>query len=295
MLSAIISGACVLSPSVLLDIAYAGIDKLVLGIASSMLTMQKLIVEEMVAAINALTREALCEAFKVVVASNAAVTALRNTEALGPLRAILAPIPQPLAFLSDVGSRMSLTSEDKHALDTVSLLLDMLGDESSLSGQGQAGMSTRSSRPSVSILEMIDDMHKTFTTGVTWQHLLDSAESCTFSCERCCLYHDVITTQSGNPSNSAVTCTGGTLVRGAGELVPIVPEILPGVQYTIELFISKLVRKLALRFADDIDPATFPEASRDQYSNGQRISGVTNGWAKVEKNGINDAWERHLL
>lgn len=124
--------------------------------------MQKLIVEEMVAAVNALTREALCEVFKVVFASNAAVTALRNTEALGPLRAILAPIPTPLGFLSDVGSRVSLTSEDRRALDTVSLLLDMLGDGSDVSSQRYS----RSSSPSVSFLEMIDDMHRTFTTGV---------------------------------------------------------------------------------------------------------------------------------
>jgi aarF domain-containing kinase len=129
--------------------------------------MQKLIVEEMVAAINALTREALCEAFKVVVASDAAVTALRNTEALGPFRAILAPIPQPLAFLSDVGSRVSLTSEDRHALDTVSLLLDMLGDDGSSTARRQARISSGSSRPSVSILEMIDDVHRTLTTGAT--------------------------------------------------------------------------------------------------------------------------------
>lgn len=143
--------------------------------------MQKLIVEEMVAAINALTREALCEAFKVVFASNAAVTALRNTEALGPLRAILAPIPTPLGFLSDMGSRVSLTSEDRHALDTVSLLLDMLGDGSDLSSQRKLGSSPHSTPPSVSLLEMIDDMHRTFTTGAHgtnhficfWQYLVN--------------------------------------------------------------------------------------------------------------------------
>ena len=126
--------------------------------------MQKLMVEEMVAAINALTREALCEAFKVVFASNAAVTALRNTEALGPLRAVLAPIPTPLGFLSDVGSRVSLTNEDRRALDTVSLLLDMLGDGSeAASRRGSAPLSPPP--PSVTLLEMIDSMHRTFSTG----------------------------------------------------------------------------------------------------------------------------------
>lgn len=129
--------------------------------------MQKLMVEEMVAAINALTREALCEAFKVVFASNAAVTALRNTEALGPLRAVLAPIPTPLAFLSDMGSRVALTNEDRRALDTVSLLLDMLGDGSELASQRHTASAPLSPPPpSVTLLEMIDSMHRTLSTGV---------------------------------------------------------------------------------------------------------------------------------
>lgn len=125
--------------------------------------MQKLIVEEMVAATSALTREALCEAFKIVFASNAAVTALRNMEALGPLRALLAPIPTPLGFLSDVGSRVSLTNEDRRALNTVSLLLDMLGDNGHTPAQHNA---SSVQRPSVSLLEMIDDIHRTITTGM---------------------------------------------------------------------------------------------------------------------------------
>ena len=130
-------------------------------------------VEEMVAAINALTREALCEAFKVVFASNAAVTALQNTEALGPLRAVLAPIPTPLAFMSDVGSRVALTKEDRRALDTVSVLLDMLGDGSDLASHRRSGSTVHSPPPaSVSLLEMIDDMHRAFSTGMQGVMLL---------------------------------------------------------------------------------------------------------------------------
>lgn len=244
--------------------------------------MQDLIVKEMVAAINALTREALCEAFKVVFASNAAVTALRNTEALGPLRAILAPIPTPLAFLSEVGSRVSLTSEDRRALDTVSLLLDMLGD-----GDRRASSSSESYRPSVSLLEMIDDIHRTFSTGMNRRELQTHVVECsgTMHCYEADQDHPQV-----------AVLTGGTLMRGAGDLVPIMPEILPGVQYTVEMFVSQLLRKLALRFADDLDPATYGSTTRDQYKYDQRMQpGVTSGWASPGNKGTNDAWEKQLL
>jgi hypothetical protein len=96
-------------------------------------------------------------------------------------------------------------------------------------------------------------------------------------------------------SSYVAAYSGGTVMRGAGELVPLVPEILPGVQYTIELFVAKMIRKLALRFADDIDPSRFVAASRDRYPSVSHMSGVSNGWSNLEKNGINDPWERHLL
>lgn len=84
-------------------------------------------------------------------------------------------------------------------------------------------------------------------------------------------------------------------MRGAGDLVPLVPEILPGVQYTIELFLSQLLRKLALRFADDLDPATFEISSSSQYTSGQGVPAVTKGWAAPGRKGSSDSWERHLL
>jgi aarF domain-containing kinase len=121
--------------------------------------MQRLIVEEMVAAINALTREALCEAFKVVFASNAAVTALRNAEALGPLRALLLPIPTPLAFLSDVGHRVTLTAEDRAALDTLSLLLDMLGGRARSSSSSHSRGAGAADAPDV--LQLLAELQAT--------------------------------------------------------------------------------------------------------------------------------------
>lgn len=160
--------------------------------------LQEMIVDEMIAAVNALTREALGEALRVVLASNAAVLALRNIEALGPLRAVLMPAPLPIFLRSN---SVELTAEDRAALDTLSLLLDMVGG-----------------RPDQPLLRAGRGADMTSGIGDTLR-------------------------------------AGGTLVRGAGELVPLMPDLLPGVQYTVELFASRLVRLMAMKVADELDPA----------------------------------------
>lgn len=161
-----------------------------------------MLVDEMIAAVNALTREALGEALRVVLASNAAVLALRNMEALGPLRAVLMPAPLPVFLRSH---SVKLTQEDRAALDTLSLLLDMVGG-----------------RPA--------------------QPLLENGR------------RGGLAAQTADGVGETLR-TGGTFVRGAGELVPLMPELLPGVQYTMELFASRLVRMMAMKVADELDPS----------------------------------------
>jgi aarF domain-containing kinase len=58
-------------------------------------------VEEAVAAVDAMSREALGEALRLVLSSGGAVAALRaaGAEALGPLRALLMPLPIPVLGL----------------------------------------------------------------------------------------------------------------------------------------------------------------------------------------------------
>lgn len=162
--------------------------------------VQELLVEEMVAAVDAMSREAVGEALRMTLSSTAAVSALRSVEALGPLRSLVLPMPLPLDFLSSMGTRMELTREDRQALDTISLLLDMLGSHG-----------TRAQPV----------YHADFATGV-----LDSMDS--------------------------TIRTGTTVVRGAGDLVPLVPELMPGVQHTLERFLAQLLRRWALRFAADL-------------------------------------------
>ncbi len=49
-----------------------------------------------------------------------------------------------------------------------------------------------------------------------------------------------------------VASTGSRAIRAAGELMPMVPELLPGMRSTLELFIRQLVRRMALRLAEDL-------------------------------------------
>ncbi|KXZ44555.1 hypothetical protein GPECTOR_65g173 [Gonium pectorale] len=159
---------------------------------------QELIVEEMVAAVDAMSREALGEALRLVLSSAGAVTTLRSVEALGPLRSMLMPLPLPLEVLSAMAPSVALTAEDRQALAMVRTLLDLL-------------------QPSMARLP-------------------------------------------------DVAATGGRAFRAAGELMPLVPELLPGMRSTLELFIRQLVRRMALRLAEDL--ATSSSASSTSQSNG---------------------------
>jgi aarF domain-containing kinase len=58
----------------------------------------------------------------------------------------------------------------------------------------------------------------------------------------------------------SVATAGRNTLRAAGEMVPMLPDLLPGVQVTVELFIRQLVRRMALRLAEDLEPGKFGAA-----------------------------------
>ncbi|KAG2484763.1 hypothetical protein HYH03_016417 [Edaphochlamys debaryana] len=145
---------------------------------------QELIVEEMVAAVDAMSREAMGEALRLVLSSAGAVTALRSVEALGPLRSMLMPLPLPLEVLSAMAPTVTLTAEDRQALAMVRTILDLL-------------------QPSMSRLP-------------------------------------------------DVAVNTNRAIRAAGELMPMVPDLLPGMRSTLELFMRQLIRRMALRLAEDL-------------------------------------------
>eukprot|EP00798_Chlamydomonas_sp_ICE-L_P030592 gene30592-35603_t len=146
---------------------------------------QELIVEELVAATDAMSREALSEGLVMVMSSATMVSSLRSVEALGPLRAVIMPFPVPLEIISSMQPVMALTQEDRQALHTLR--------------------------------------------------------------------------SSANNMPGAME-TGSRALRAAGEVMPMLPELLPGVRVTLELFMRQLVRRMALRLAEDLEPGRMSAA-----------------------------------
>lgn len=161
--------------------------------------MQELVVDEMVAAVDALSREALGEALRLALNSSAAVTTLRSMEALWPLHAMMVPMPMPHDMLTAMNSRVTLTEEDRQALHTIEGLLHMVSGAAEPRGAADVG-------------SLMSSMGSTLRTG-------------------------------------------RTVMRGAGDLIPIMPDLLPGVQATFEMFVKQLVRRMALRLAEDLAPS----------------------------------------
>jgi aarF domain-containing kinase len=60
----------------------------------------QVLVDELVAAVDALGREVLSQGFRRVLGSVPAVATLTTLEALGPLRPVLVPLPTPLEVMS---------------------------------------------------------------------------------------------------------------------------------------------------------------------------------------------------
>eukprot|EP00798_Chlamydomonas_sp_ICE-L_P016541 gene16541-22770_t len=163
---------------------------------------QELIVEELVAATDAMSREALSEALRMIMSSASVVSTLRSVEALGPLRNMLLPLPLPMEMISSMRPMMALTNNDRQALNTLRAVLDLL-----------------------------------------------------------------------QPSATAIPgamSSGSRAMRAAGEVMPMLPELLPGVRVTLELFVRQLVRRMALRLADDLEPGKLQDMPLPNSNYGQQ-------------------------
>eukprot|EP01023_Acetabularia_acetabulum_P029612 TRINITY_DN2793_c0_g2_i1.p1 TRINITY_DN2793_c0_g2~~TRINITY_DN2793_c0_g2_i1.p1 ORF type:complete len:988 (+),score=151.02 TRINITY_DN2793_c0_g2_i1:77-2965(+) len=86
--------------------------------------IQRLFVNEMVVAVDALSREALSEVIRALVVSAPATAALQS---LGPLRMVVFPFPTFVEVLSRISPVVELNEEDKEALSTIKGLLDLVG------------------------------------------------------------------------------------------------------------------------------------------------------------------------
>lgn len=145
---------------------------------------------------------------KIVLGSATAVSALRNVEALGPLRTMLMPIPLPMDMLHSMEPAVQLSKEDKQALNTLTAVLDLMGGGN---GTGRG----------------------TSATGLIGNATMRMM-------------------QGGVPNVASMASMGGRAVRAAGEVAPLLPELLPGIQVTAEMFTKQLVRRMAVRLAEDL-------------------------------------------
>ncbi|KAK9801392.1 hypothetical protein WJX73_005895 [Symbiochloris irregularis] len=155
--------------------------------------VQEVIVEETVAAIDALGREVLSEVCARVLGAPVTAAAFAGLRAMGPLRPFLLPLPTPVELLSRLQPAVAMTQEDEEALDVARSLFSLFG----------------------------------------------------------------ATRQPGQPQ---IDFEGAQ--RFASQLAPMLPELLPGFAYTGELFIRALIRRIALRVADEARPR--PQPSQQQ-------------------------------
>eukprot|EP00210_Caulerpa_lentillifera_P000219 g213.t1 len=88
--------------------------------------IQDLLVEEMVAATDALSREGLSRLAGAYMESVPAMVSLRTVEALGPLRTVLFPFLTPTEIVERIQPAIDVTKEDQEALDTVRGLLRLV-------------------------------------------------------------------------------------------------------------------------------------------------------------------------
>lgn len=89
--------------------------------------MQEILVEELVAAVDALSREAISELVRLLIGSAGVAAALGEMEALGPVTPLIVqPLALPLEALASLIPQVELTEEDEEALDNVQALWELL-------------------------------------------------------------------------------------------------------------------------------------------------------------------------
>jgi aarF domain-containing kinase len=167
--------------------------------------MQELLVEELVAAVDALSREAASELLRRVLGSAPAVVALSSIEALGPLRPLVLPVPTPLELLSKLVPAVAVGPEDEEALGTLRGVFQLLQRVAPGAALTPGGFGPSSSSSSA----------------------------------------------GGSPVAAAADAVV-SFAQVASELRPILPELLPGLAHTGQLFVRTFIRRAALRVAETV-------------------------------------------
>lgn len=197
--------------------------------------VQELLVDELVAAVDALSREALSETLHLVLGSAPVALAMSSLEAAGPLRPLLLPFTGPLELMARLAPAVALTPEDEEALGVVrgifQLLQRLQGNATFGGSSSSAGSGSYSSNP---VAGMVFS-----TTGSSGGR--PSVASM--------LQPAVLDGRSATAA--AVEAVSGA-ASVAEELRPLLPELLPGLQHTGQLFVRTFVRRVAQRAGDSL-------------------------------------------
>jgi aarF domain-containing kinase len=200
--------------------------------------VQQLLVEELVAATDALSREALSETLRLLLGSAPVALAMSNLEALGPLRPLLLPFTTPLELLSRLAPAVAVTPEDEEALAVVRGIFQLVQQ------MGNSG-SVRGTNNSVVPGSMV------FSTTAGQAGLLQGPRFGT------------TVPMNGRTAVAAAAEAVSDVADVARELQPLLPELLPGLTHTGELFVRAFTQRVATRLAESLSSGSSRSDAED--------------------------------
>jgi len=186
--------------------------------------VQELLVEELVAAVDALSREALSDTLRLVLGSAPVALALSSLEAAGPLRPLLLPFTGPLELLARLAPAVALTPEDEEALGVVRGIFQLVQRLQPADGGSSSGGGGYSNPAAGMVFS---------TTGSSSQPRLSTA------------FQPTMLDGRSAAAAAAEAVSGAASV--AEDLRPLLPELLPGLQHTGQLFVRTFVQRVVQR------------------------------------------------
>ncbi|GLI70240.1 hypothetical protein VaNZ11_015086 [Volvox africanus] len=189
--------------------------------------VSELLVEELVSAVDTLSREALSRLVRGVLVSGPAVMSLRGVEALGPLRSVLLPLPTPVELLARLAPAVAVNPEDQEALGVVRGILlltqrlaqsEAARERSETAAAATAAAQLRQQQPQQQLLPL----------------------------------------QAQQQSQAAMLAQvrARRATRLVNELGTLLPELAPGFAYSSDLFVRALVRRISSRMMEAARLAT---------------------------------------
>lgn len=205
--------------------------------------VQELLVEEAVAAADALGREALGAALRATLGSPPAALALAGLRALGPLRPLALPFSGPLELAARLAPAVELTAEDEEALRVVRGVAALLRGTAGLGGAAAA-----SSAPGIVFSSVRDASAADGSAigGMPTAGLRGGASGGATP----------PTAAAAAMDTASALAALGQLASGAAgtaaQLGPLLPELAPGLAHTGQAFALAFVSRIAARLSDSL-------------------------------------------